>query len=193
MELPSFCYVFDTFERFVLLSIHVKSEIFFEFKDLKYFENSVEPVDFESTDCELADTEVNTDIGVEIFVTSSSNKVDISSDVWQLGLVYLPHLPHQHLADQSEESISDYQPIRREYELISTNQKTVLPDWIKAVLALCGGEAAVQHGLVHGDLNLDILHCSSHGLLGSNCNNQSEVSSVQPIRGKYLPVISSLA
>ena len=125
MELPSFCYVFDTFERFVLLSIHVKSEIFFEFKDLKYFENSVEPVDFESTDCELADTEVNTDIGVEILVTCSSNKVDISSDVWQLGLVYLPHLPHQHLADQSEESIIPNQPILREYYL--TGSKLCLP------------------------------------------------------------------
>ena len=94
---------------------------------------------------------MDTDVGVCVLWPGPGGKVDIAADVWQLGLVNLAHVPHQQLAHG-----------------------------VETILALAGREAAVEDGLDHGDLDLDILDGPAHGLLGPHRDVQPRLAAVAP-------------
>ena len=105
---------------------------------------------------------------VGILWNSPCDQVHTAPQVGQLCLVYLPHLPCQHLAHG-----------------------------VKTILSLGGGEAAVEDRPVHGDLYLHLmllmlllpmkmiimthlLHCPAHGLLGSHRDIQPPIGTAHP-------------
>ena len=105
---------------------------------------------------------------VGILWNSPRDQVHTAPRVGQLSLVYLTHLPGQHLAHG-----------------------------VETILSLGGGEAAVEDRLVHRDLYLHLillmivfpfmmmimthlLHCPAHGLLGSHRDIQPPIGTAHP-------------
>ena len=117
MELSSFCDVLYSFKRFVFLSVHVQPAEVCQYRIQVQLRLS--PVDFEPTDSQLADGEVDTDTGVSVLRPGPGGEVDAAPDVGQLARVDLAHVPGQQLAYL-----------------------------VKAVLALVRRQAAVQDALV---------------------------------------------